>query len=168
MKILKIIHFPNDTLKSDADPVADVTDDTRELIEDMLGTMYAAKGVGLAAPQVGVLLRVIVIDVSENKDTPICLINPEIISRQGDVQWKEGCLSIPGAYETIDRSREVQVSALNQHGEKIEISADGLLSVCLQHEIDHLNGTLLVDHLSKLKCDRIRKKQEKITRQRRV
>ena len=161
MASLKILHFPDPRLRIKARPVARVDQDIRRLIDDMFETMYAAPGIGLAATQVNVARRVITLDVSENKDQPVCLINPEILAREGAEQMEEGCLSVPGVYELVERAEKVRVRALNRDGESFEIDAEGLLAVCIQHEIDHLDGKLFVDYLSEMKRSRIRKKLEK-------
>jgi peptide deformylase len=133
----------------------------------MFETMYAAPGIGLAAIQVNVPLRIIVIDVSEEHDRPVCLINPEILEREGEEQMEEGCLSVPGYYEPVTRAERIRVRALDRDGRPLEMEADGLLAVCIQHEIDHLDGKLFVDYISALKRQRIRKKLEKERRQQR-
>jgi peptide deformylase len=130
----------------------------------MFETMYAAPGIGLAATQVNVSQRVVVIDISEDKKQPLCLINPELLDLQGVEEMDEGCLSVPGVYETVQRAEKVRVRALDRDGSAFELEADGLLAVCLQHEIDHLDGKLFVDYLSQLKRTRIRKKLEKTQR----
>jgi peptide deformylase len=137
----------------------------RQLIDDMLDTMYEAPGIGLAAVQVNVTKRVVVIDTSDSKDQPLCLINPRIVARDGEEQMDEGCLSVPGFYETVTRAERVTVAALDRDGRPFELDTDGLLAVCIQHEIDHLDGRLFVDHISSLKRQRIRKKLEKEQRQ---
>jgi peptide deformylase len=131
------------------------------LIDDMFDTMYAAPGIGLAATQVDVHKRLLVIDISETRDHPLALINPEIIAREGVEETEEGCLSVPGIYDKVSRAEKIRVRALDRNGKKIEIDADGLLAVCIQHEMDHLEGKLFVDYLSELKRTRIRKKLEK-------
>ncbi|MBK5931258.1 peptide deformylase [Halochromatium salexigens] len=161
MALLDILTFPDARLRSTAEPVAQVDDSTRQLVSDMLETMYAAPGIGLAAIQVNVPQRVIVIDISEEHSDPLCLINPEILEREGEEEMDEGCLSVPGYFETVKRAERVRVRALNPEGEPFELEADGLLAVCIQHEIDHLDGRLFVDHISSLKRQRIRKKLEK-------
>jgi len=161
MAILNILHFPDERLRTKAKPVAEVTNKHRTLISDMLETMYDAPGIGLAATQVNVHERILVIDISEEKDQPIVLINPEILEKEGDQEFDEGCLSVPGIYETLHRAEKVRVKALNDKGENFEMRAEGLLAVCIQHEIDHLEGKLFVDYLSQLKKQRIRKKLEK-------
>lgn len=165
MAILNILHFPDPRLRTRAAPVATVDDQIRRLTDDMLETMYDAPGIGLAATQVNVHQRVIVIDVSEEKNQPLVLINPEILAKEGVEEMDEGCLSVPGIYETVERAERVRVRALNRDGESFELDADGLLAVCIQHEIDHLDGKLFVDYLSTLKRERIKKKLEKQRRQ---
>jgi len=165
MTTLDILHFPDPRLRNVAQPVEQVDDAIRKLVADMLETMYAAPGIGLAATQVNVDKRVIVIDVSEEKDQPLCLINPEILARDGVEEMEEGCLSVPGVFELVERADHVRIQALNQDGKRFEMEADDLLAVCIQHEIDHLDGKLFVDYLSPLKRARIRKKLEKEQRQ---
>ena len=164
MAILDILHFPDPRLRNKAKPVARVDNSVRQLVEDMFETMYDAPGIGLAAVQVNVPQRVIVIDVSEDRDQPIALINPEILEKDGLEEMDEGCLSVPGVYEPVQRAERIRFRALDRIGDTIEQDADGLLSVCIQHEIDHLDGKLFVDYLSNLKRQRIRKKLEKESR----
>ncbi|MGD2118154.1 MAG: peptide deformylase [Chromatiales bacterium] len=164
MAILDILHYPDPRLRNEAKPVEQVNEDIRQLVADMFETMYAAPGIGLASIQVNVPQRVIVVDVSENHDQPLCFINPEILSTEGSETMDEGCLSVPGFYETVQRAEKIRVRALNEQGETFEMDADGLLAVCIQHEIDHLDGKLFVDYLSTLKRSRIRKKLEKESR----
>jgi peptide deformylase len=152
-------------LRNVAQPVDLVDDAIRKLVDDMFETMYTAPGIGLAATQVNVDKRVIVIDVSEEKDQPLCLINPEILARDGVEEMEEGCLSVPGVFELVERADHIRIQALGRDGERIEIEASDLLAVCIQHEIDHLDGRLFVDYLSPLKRARIRKKLEKEQRQ---
>ena len=161
MALLTILHFPDPRLRLKAAPVPAVDDDIRRLTADMLETMYDAPGVGLAATQVNVQKRVIVVDVSPNHDQPMCFINPEIVWRDGLEEMEEGCLSVPGVYETVQRAEMIRFRALNLDGRRIDQEVDGLLAVCIQHEIDHLDGKLFVDYLSNLKRTRIRKKLEK-------
>ena len=161
MAILNILHFPDDRLRTVAKPVAKVTNKHRTLISNMLETMYDAPGIGLAATQVNVHERILVIDISDDKNDPIVLINPEILEKDGDQEFDEGCLSVPGVYETVHRAEKVYIKALNEKGESFEMHAEGLLAVCIQHEMDHLLGKLFVDYLSQLKKQRIRKKLEK-------
>jgi len=165
MAILDILHFPDARLRNVAKPVTQVDDKVRRLIDDMFETMYQAPGIGLAAIQVDEPQRVIVIDISEDRSQPLALINPEILSRDGEEEMDEGCLSVPGFYETVQRAARVRVHALDRQGNAFEMDADGLLAVCIQHEIDHLDGKLFVDYLSSLKRQRIRKKLEKESRQ---
>jgi len=165
MAILDILHFPDPRLRNVAQTVETVDDAMRQFIDDLLETMYAAPGIGLAATQVNVARRVVVIDVSEAKDQPLCLINPEILELDGVEEMEEGCLSVPGIYEKVQRADRVRVRALDRDGYAFELQADGLLAVCIQHEIDHLDGKLFVDYLSQLKRTRIRNKLEKEQRQ---
>lgn len=165
MAIMPILHFPDPRLREDTVEIDVVDAKVRRLIDDMLETMYDAPGIGLAAPQINVHKRLIVIDISEDRSSPLALINPEIIAAEGCEQMEEGCLSVPGIYELVDRAEQVQVRALDRDGEEQIIEADGLLAVCIQHEIDHLDGKLFVDYLSPLKQRRIRKKLEKQSRQ---
>ena len=161
MAILEILHFPDPRLRKKARPVVQVDDQVRQTVDDMFETMYQAPGIGLAATQVNIQQRIIVMDVSEAKDQPLCLINPEITHREGEEEMEEGCLSVPGVYEQVRRAERIQIRALNRDGNPFESAADGLLAVCIQHEIDHLDGKLFVDYLSPLKRQRIRKKLEK-------
>jgi peptide deformylase len=167
MAVLEILEFPDPRLRTEARSVGAVTDATRTLIDDMFETMYAAPGIGLAATQVNVHQRVLVIDLSEDQSEPRIFINPEITVLDPDLnEYDEGCLSVPGYYETVNRPRKIEVRALDRQGEVFTEVLDGLLATCLQHEIDHLNGKLFVDYLSPLKRQRIRKKLEKEQRQR--
>jgi peptide deformylase len=161
MAKLPILTFPNPRLRNKAQPVREVDARVRRLVDDMFETMYAAPGIGLAAIQVDVPLRVVVIDTSDEHDNPLCLINPEILEREGSEQMEEGCLSVPGYFEPVTRAERVRVRALDYNGHPIEIDADGLLGVCIQHEIDHLDGKLFVDYISSLKRQRIRRRLEK-------
>ncbi|MBK5969740.1 MULTISPECIES: peptide deformylase [Thiorhodovibrio] len=161
MAKLEILTFPDPRLRKHAETVAQVDQRVRDIVDDMLETMYAAPGIGLAAIQVGIAKRIVVIDISENHDTPVVLINPEIFAREGEEEMDEGCLSVPGYFETVQRAERVRVRALNRDGEPFELDADGLLAVCIQHEVDHLEGKLFVDYLSSLKRQRIRRKLEK-------
>ena len=165
MALLNILHFPDPRLRTRAAPVTQVDDALRRLVDDMFDTMYEAPGIGLAATQVNVHQRVVVIDVSEEKNEPRVFINPEILAREGVEQMDEGCLSVPGVYEAVERADRVKVRALNRDGQPFELETDGLLAVCIQHEMDHLEGKLFVDYLSSLKRERIRKKLEKLRRQ---
>jgi peptide deformylase len=161
MARLTILEFPDPRLRTRAQPVEHVDGELRKLIDDMFETMYAAPGIGLAATQVNVHKRVLVIDISETRDQPLALVNPEVIQRQGIEETEEGCLSVPGIYDKVTRAERIRVRALDRTGKSIEMDADGLLAVCIQHEIDHLDGKLFVDYLSELKRTRIRKKLEK-------
>ncbi len=165
MALLNILRFPDPRLRNKAKPISEVTDEIRQLADDMLETMYDAPGVGLAAIQVNVQKRLIVIDVSEDQSQPLILINPEVISSEGERDHEEGCLSVPEAYETVTRADKVRVKALDRDGKNIEFDADELLATCVQHEIDHLDGKLFVDYLSNLKRQRIKKRLEKHLKQ---
>ena len=158
---LPILHYPDKRLRTIAKEVSKVDDETRLLVKNMFETMYDAPGIGLAATQVDHHERIIVIDITNDKSNPICLINPEIIEKDGEIEWEEGCLSVPKYYESVKRANKIKVRALNEMGETYEIEADKLLSVCIQHEMDHLNGILFVDHLSKLKQRRLLEKLKK-------
>ncbi len=164
MSILTILEFPDEQLRKKAAPVKNIDDNIKQLIDDMLETMYHAGGIGLAATQVNVHLQILVIDTSEQKNDPLCLLNPEIISKEGAFEYKEGCLSVPEIFEKIIRPSHITVKGLNRHGEAIEIEAVDLLSTCIQHEMDHLRGKLFVDYLSTLKRQRIKTKLEKMHR----
>lgn len=165
MAKLEILHFPDPRLRTLALPVPVVDAAIRQLIDDMFETMYAAPGIGLAATQINVHQRLLVADVSEDKDQPLAFINPEILMLDGVEEMEEGCLSVPGIYDKVQRAERIKVRALDRNGKPFELETDGLLSVCIQHEIDHLNGKLFVDYLSSLKRQRIRKKLEKARRQ---
>ncbi|WP_172201669.1 peptide deformylase [Niveibacterium sp. COAC-50] len=164
MALLPILHYPDPRLHTKASPVAEVTDELRTLIRDMAETMYEAPGVGLAATQVNVHKRIVVIDVSEDKTGLRAYINPEIIARSGEQVCEEGCLSVPGIYEKVTRAERVKVRALDEQGKPFELEADGLLAVCIQHEIDHLDGKVFVEYLSPLKLNRIKSKLAKRSR----
>lgn len=157
----EVLHFPDPRLRLKAEPVETVDEEIRTLVDDMFETMYAAPGIGLAATQINVQKRVLVVDVSEDQSQPLALINPEILESDGEEEMDEGCLSVPGFYERVRRADRIRVRALGRDGEPFELDADGLLAVCIQHEIDHLGGKLFVDYLSSLKRNRIRKKLEK-------
>lgn len=163
MAILEILEFPDPRLRKVAAPVDQVTDETRSLIADMFETMYDAPGIGLAATQINVHQRIVTLDLSDDHNEPLVLINPtfEVIDDEPH-KYQEGCLSVPGFYEDVTRPQSIKVNALNQQGESVEFVADDLLAVCIQHEIDHLNGKLFVDHISTLKRNRIRGKLEKM------
>ncbi len=162
MSVLTILEFPDERLRKKAVAVQAVDGKVKKLVDDMLETMYQAKGVGLAATQVNIHQRIVVIDVSEEKDKPLCLINPEIIMKEGTEESEEGCLSVPGFFETVKRAERIKVKALDKEGKPFEFEADDLLAVCVQHELDHLEGKLFVDYISSLKRQRIKKKLEKI------
>ena len=162
MSLLNILKFPDSRLRTVAKPVDNITGATKKLIEDMFETMYEAEGIGLAATQVNVHKRIIVIDIDKSDKNPIILINPILeILDESISPTEEGCLSVPNYYENVKRANEIKVSALNELGQPFEIDADEMLSICIQHEMDHLKGILFVDHLSKLKQKRLRKKAEK-------
>ena len=161
MALLPILEYPDPRLKKVAAPVTAFTPELVKLVRDMAETMYAAPGVGLAATQVDVHKRVIVIDTSETKDDLLVLVNPEIVAADGESECEEGCLSVPGYYDTVTRAARITVRARNERGEPIERTADGLLAVCIQHEMDHLIGKVFVDYLSPLKRARLAAKQRK-------
>lgn len=160
--LLKILHYPDTRLRKKAVPIDSVDESCRILAKDMLETMYESNGIGLAATQVNIQKRLIVIDLSSEKDEPMCLINPEILSSDGSEESQEGCLSVPEYYETITRAENITYHFQNLEGKVIENEANGLLSVCIQHEIDHLDGKLFIDYLSSIKRQRLRKKLEKL------
>jgi len=162
MAKLTILEYPDPRLRTKAAPVDRVDDALRKLIDDMLETMYAAPGIGLAATQVNVHKRVLVVDITQDGTQPLVFVNPEILEREGSVEAEEGCLSVPGIFDKLTaRAERVVVRALDRNGKSFELEADGLLAVCIQHEMDHLEGKLFVDYLSELKRTRIRKKLEK-------
>ncbi|HYW92196.1 MAG TPA: peptide deformylase [Gammaproteobacteria bacterium] len=165
MALLNILHYPDDRLRNVARPVVQVDDEVRRLVDDMLETMYDANGIGLAAIQVDVPQRVVVLDISEERDDPRVFINPEVVARDGVERMQEGCLSVPGYYDWVERAEQIRVRALDRDGRTFRMDADGLLAVCIQHEIDHLDGKLFVDYLSELKRKRLRKKLIKAERQ---
>ncbi|MCL2309733.1 MAG: peptide deformylase [Proteobacteria bacterium] len=165
MALLPILEYPDSRLRTIAKPVAEITPEIRQLIRDMTETMYAAPGIGLAATQVDFHRQIIVIDISETKDAPLVLINPEIIESSGEIYGEEGCLSVPGYYDEIKRAENITVRAMNEDGHSYEFDADGILAVCIQHEIDHLRGKVFVDYLSALKRSRV---AAKLRKQRRV
>ena len=165
MAILTILEFPDPRLRKKAVPVETIDDDLKVLIEDMFETMYAAPGIGLAATQVDVHQRLLVADVSSDKDDPQVLINPEILEKDGLAVTEEGCLSVPGYYEEVERAEHIRIRYLDRDGKVVEKDVEGLLAVCIQHEMDHLNGKLFVDYLSEAKRQRIRKKLMKDRRQ---
>ncbi len=161
MALLPVLKYPDSRLRIRAEPVTEVDAEIQALIADMLETMYDAPGIGLAATQVNVHKRVLVIDISEDRDQPLCLINPEILSAEGDVSYEEGCLSVPGIFESVTRSEHIKVKALDETGKPAELNVEGLLAICIQHEMDHLEGKLFVDYLSDLKRDRLKKRLTK-------
>ncbi|WED43257.1 peptide deformylase [Legionella cardiaca] len=165
MAIRKILYLPDERLRQIAKPVEQFDDALQALIEDMFETMYSVNGVGLAAPQIGVSLRLSVIDVVGDKTQQLVLINPEILASEGKMEYQEGCLSVPGAYDTVVRAQKVTVRALDRFGKSFEMTAEGLLGECFQHEIDHMNGKLFVDLLSPLKRAMARRKLDKYKRQ---
>ena len=165
MAILPILHYPDERLHTRAKPVAAVDDAIRRLIADMAETMYAAPGIGLAATQVDVHQRIIVIDFSENRDQLLALINPVIVKAEGRAEREEGCLSVPGIYETVTRAARIRVTFLDTMGKEITRDAEGLLAVCIQHEMDHLEGKVFVEYLSRLKQNRIKQKLKKRARE---
>ena len=165
MALLEILQYPDKRLRTVAEAVDVIDDATRQLVDDMFETMYAAPGIGLAATQVNVHRRIIVMDLSAEKNQPLCLINPEIIKAEGVEQTEEGCLSVPDIFETVERAERIVVKALDAHGKEFTLEADGLLAVCIQHEIDHLDGNVFVDYLSPLKQMRVKKKLQKARRQ---
>lgn len=167
MAKLRILEFPDPRLRKKALPVETVDAGTRELIDDMFETMYDAPGIGLAATQVDVHRRLLVADVSTDKDAPYALINPEILQKDGIAVTEEGCLSVPGYFEEVERAEHIRVRYLDRNGKQVENEFEGLLAVCVQHEIDHLDGRLFVDYLSEAKRQRIRKRLEKDRRQNR-
>jgi peptide deformylase len=166
MTKLVILEYPDPRLRKKAAPVTEVDDAVRQLADNMLETMYAARGVGLAATQVDIHRRLIVLDVSESRDQPLVLINPELLKAEGSGPGEEGCLSLPGIYDKLTRATHIRVRALDRGGKPFEMEADGLLAVCIQHEMDHLEGKLFVDYLSELKRQLIRRRLEKERRQR--
>lgn len=164
MALLDILIYPDSRLHNKAKPVAQVDSRIQKLIDDMSETMYTAPGIGLAAPQVNVPERIIVVDISDKKDSLLAMVNPEIISSEGEDEHEEGCLSVPGVYAPVKRYKKIRVRALDKDGNSFELDAEGLLGVCIQHEIDHLDGKVFVDYLSHLKQDRIKKKMQKSMR----
>ena len=161
MSKLTVLHFPDPRLRKKARPVAGVDAGIRQLSQDMLETMYAENGIGLAATQVNIQQRVVVMDLSAERNDPVTLVNPEILEKSGTEEMEEGCLSVPGYSELVQRAEKISCRYLNLDGEVIEEEADGLRAVCIQHEIDHLDGKLFIDYLSPMKKRRIRKKIEK-------
>jgi peptide deformylase len=166
MAVLTILEYPDPRLRTMAKPVAAVDARIRRLIDDMFETMYGAPGVGLAATQVDVHERVLVLDVSQERNQPLAFVNPEIVTREGVAEGEEGCLSVPGIFDLVDRAARITVRALDRDGKPFELPAEGLLAVCIQHEMDHLEGILFIDHLSRLKRDMILKKLAKARKER--
>ncbi len=162
MAIYPIIQLPDERLRAVTEPITSFDEALQKLIDDMFDTMYAANGIGLAAPQIGISKKLAVIDVSNNKSKTWCLINPDIVERRGEALMEEGCLSVPGVYGKAPRALWVKLQALDRYGKPYEMEAEDLLAHCIQHEVDHLNGTLFIDHLSLLKRQLARKKLEKI------
>ena len=165
MATLDILEFPDPRLRTKAKPVEHIDDALRRMIADMFETMYAAPGIGLAATQVDVHLRFVVIDVSESREEPLVLINPQILERDGVQVYQEGCLSVPGIYADVERANKIKVTALDRDGKPFELEAEGLLAVCIQHELDHLEGKVFVDYLSPFKREQVRKRLEKARRE---
>jgi peptide deformylase len=164
MAILDILQYPDPRLRIKAAPVTNVDDNLRKQIADMYETMYDAKGVGLAATQVDIHYQIFTMDISPNGDEPACILNPKIIHKEGIQYESEGCLSVPDAFDKVERAMKVTLQGTDLDGKPLEIQAEGLLAVCFQHEMDHLNGVLFIDHLSKLKLQRINKKIDKFNR----
>ncbi|WP_413113654.1 peptide deformylase [Thaumasiovibrio sp. DFM-14] len=164
MSVLQVLTFPDERLRTVAQPVEAVTKEIQQIVDDMLETMYEEEGIGLAATQVDIHQRIVVIDLSEERDQPMVLINPEIIEKRGEDGIEEGCLSVPGARGLVPRAAEVTIKALNREGNAFQLDADDLLAICIQHELDHLDGKLFVDYLSPLKRQRIKQKMEKLKR----
>lgn len=162
MAILNILRYPDERLHTVATPVAEVNNEIRRLAADMAETMYAAPGIGLAATQVNVHKQLIVVDISEDRNSLLVLVNPEIMASEGKKEHEEGCLSVPGIYEKVTRAERVTVRALNLEGTSLTFEAEGLLAICIQHEIDHLKGKVFVEYLSRLKLSRIRQKMKKL------
>jgi peptide deformylase len=162
MALLDILEFPDPRLRTVAAPISNVTGKIASLADNMLETMYAAPGIGLAASQVNMHLRMLVVDISEDNTSPLILINPQIITSEGEITTNEGCLSIPGFYEPVFRAEKIEVSAVDREGNPFTLAAEDLLAVCIQHEMDHLEGILFIDHLSKLKRNMALKKLDKM------
>ncbi|MGL4714735.1 MAG: peptide deformylase [Aeromonas sp.] len=165
MAILNVLRFPDERLRTVAAPVETFTPELQQIVDDMFDTMYAEEGIGLAATQVNIHQRIIVIDVSENREDPLVLINPEILTQSGSTGIEEGCLSVPDQRALVPRAEQLTLRALDRHGKPFELAADDLLAICVQHEMDHLIGKLFVDYLSPLKRQRIRQKLEKMARE---
>lgn len=165
MAILNILHYPDERLHTVAAPVVEVNDEIRCLVADMAETMYGAPGIGLAATQVNVHKQVLIVDISEERNGLRVFINPQIIASEGMIEHEEGCLSVPGIYESVTRAEKITVRALDVEGKSFTLKADGLLAICIQHEIDHLKGKVFVEYLSRLKLSRIRLKMKKLMRE---
>ncbi|MCV9880565.1 peptide deformylase [Brenneria izbisi] len=165
MSVLQVLHFPDERLRIKAQPVKEVNANIQRIVDDMFDTMYEEEGIGLAATQVDIHQRIIVIDVSEERDQRLVLINPELLEQSGDTGIEEGCLSIPETRALVPRAERVKVRALDREGNTFELEAEGLLAICIQHEMDHLVGKLFIDYLSPLKRQRIRQKLEKLAKQ---
>ncbi|WP_304163194.1 peptide deformylase [Lonsdalea britannica] len=165
MSVLQVLHFPDERLRTIAKPVKEVDAEIQRIVDDMFDTMYEEEGIGLAATQVDIHQRIIVIDVSEERNERLVLINPELLEKSGDTGIEEGCLSIPETRALVSRAERIKIRALNRDGESFELETDGLLAICIQHEMDHLVGKLFIDYLSPLKRQRIRQKLEKLARQ---
>ncbi len=165
MAILEVLHFPDERLRNKANPVEDITEKVKEIATNMLDTMYAENGIGLAATQVNIQKRIVVIDLSEDKNEPLILINPEITKLEGKETMREGCLSVPDYFDTVERAENIEFNYKTLKNQLVKTKADGLLAVCVQHEIDHLNGKLFIDYLSPLKRQRLKKKIEKLEKQ---
>ncbi|HLB41484.1 MAG TPA: peptide deformylase [Gammaproteobacteria bacterium] len=164
MALLEILHFPDPRLRVKAQPITQIDDHLRRIVDDMYETMYANNGVGLAATQVGIHQQIFVMDVSETRDRRYCVFNPEILTRVGTQLDTEGCLSVIGAYDKVERAAKVRIRGMNIEGNIFELEGENLMAACIQHEMDHLKGILFIDHLSRLKQERIRKKIEKSKR----
>lgn len=165
MALLEILHFPDPRLRTQAQPVQKIDDCIRQIVADMFETMYNAPAIGLAATQVNIHQQIMVVDVTEEKNQPYCFINPQIIHCEGNASREEGCLSVPEIFEHVERAEKITVTALNEKGEHFTLTTDNLLAICIQHEMDHLNGKLFIDYLSPLKRERIRKKLRKQKRE---
>jgi peptide deformylase len=164
MANLPILEYPDPRLRIRAEPVTEFDEALSTLVADMFETMYSAPGIGLAATQINVHKRILVADISEERNQPYCLVNPEVVSAEGQVSYEEGCLSVPGVFEPVDRAEKIKVTALDLDGKPTALEVEGLLAICIQHEIDHLNGKLFVDYLSALKRERLKKKLAKQTK----
>ena len=165
MALRQILHYPDPRLRNKAEPVASFDDEIKVLVDDMLETMYQAKGIGLAATQINVPMQVLVIDISEDRSQPLHFINPKIVQKGGVETMEEGCLSVPGVFELVERADRIVVEAMDRNGDQFRIETNGMLAVCLQHEMDHLDGKLFIDYLSQLKRTRIKKRFDKAQRQ---